>query len=171
MTNKRLARNYPVPQTRDDCDKMIFELGAMRRDILRLEAAMNDALAAVKEHYEQEAQPLKDKAEELFSGIETWCDANRETLTRGGQVKFAQLKNGEIKWRARPPKVAVRAADMVIEALKSLGLSRFVRVKEEINKDAILSDPDAVRAVKGISIGSEGEDFVVEPFEHELAKA
>jgi phage host-nuclease inhibitor protein Gam len=170
MTVKRLARNYPVPQTRDEADRMIFDLGALRREILRLETAMNDALAKVKEHYEAEAQPLKDKAEEMFSGIETWCDANREQLTRGGQVKFAVMKSGEVKWRTRPPKVVIRAADVVIEALKSLGLTRFVRIKEEINKDAILSEPDAVRAVKGISIGSEGEDFVVEPFEQELAK-
>jgi phage host-nuclease inhibitor protein Gam len=63
--------------------------------------------------------------------------------------------------------VTVRAAGIVIEALKRLGLTRFLRVKEEINKEAILAEPDAVRDVKGISI-SQGEDFVIVPLATEL---
>lgn len=166
---KRLARNYPVPQTRDDCDQMIRVLGDARRDLARIEADMNDRLAEVKERFETKAEPLRDKVDELVSGIETWCAANRDALTNGSKVKFARLKNGEIKWRLRPPKVTIRGADAVIQALRDLGLSRFIRVKEEVNRDAILDEPDAVRAVKGIAIGSAGEDFVIEPFEHELS--
>ncbi len=171
MNTKRLARNYPVPQTKDECDGMIRQVGELRRETARIQADMNDQLAAIKEEYELRAEPLKLKEEELFSGIETWCEANRGVLTGGGKVKFAQFRNGEVKWRVRPPKVTVRAADAVIEAFKSLGLGRFVRVKEEINKEAILAETAAVRTVKGITIGSEGEDFAVEPFEQELAKA
>lgn len=170
MATKRLARNYVVPQTREDCDAMIKDLGIVRRDILRLEADMNDRLAAVKDEYEKKAQPLKEKAEELFSGIETWSEANRAVLTNSGKVKFSEFGNGVIRWRLRPARVVIRSAEAVIESLKELGLTRFVRVKEEVNKDAILDDPDAVRAVKGISIGSAGEDFAVEPFEKELTK-
>ncbi len=165
---KRLAASYPVPQSKDDCDEMIRALGDLRRDVARLEADMNDKLAEVKERFEQKAEPLREKVEELLGGIETWCAANRDALTNSGKVKFAKLKNGEIRWRIRPPKVTVRTKDAVLQALKDLGLTRFIRTKEEINKDAILEDPDAVKSVKGIGIGSEGEDFVVEPFEAEL---
>jgi phage host-nuclease inhibitor protein Gam len=170
MATKRLARNYVVPQNREECDGMIKDLGIVRRDILRLEADMNDRLAAVKDEFEKKAQPLKEKAEELFSGIETWSEANRATLTSNNKVKFAEFGNGVIRWRLRPARVVIRSVDTVIESLKELGLTRFVRVKEEVNKDAILDDADAVRAVKGISIGSAGEDFAVEPFEKELTK-
>ena len=170
MATKRLARTYNVPQNREECDQMIRDLGTVRRDLLRLEADMNDQLATVKADYETKAQPLKDKADELFSGIETWSEANRAKLTNGGKVKFAEFGSGLIRWRQRPARVVIRSADAVIESLKELGLTRFVRVKEEVNKDAILDDPDAVRAVKGISIGSAGEDFAVEPHEQELAK-
>lgn len=165
---KRLARNYPVPQTRDDCDRMIRELGDMRRSLARVEADMNDNLAKVKERFETKAEPLRDKANELVEGIETWCAANRDLITNGNKVKFARMKNGEVKWRSRPPKVTIRGAEAVIEALRALGLSRFIRTKEEINRDAVLDEPDAVKTVKGISIGSEGEDFVIEPFEQEI---
>ena len=37
-----------------------------------------------------------------------------------------------------------------------------------MNKEAILNEPEAVRGVPGIAI-SQGEDFIVTPFEAELA--
>jgi len=47
---------------------------------------------------------------------------------------------------------------------------RFIREKEEVNKEAILNEQDAVKHVPGISI-SQGEDFMVVPFEVELTEA
>ncbi len=165
---KRLATNYPVPQNRDDCDAMIRQLGDLRREIARIEADMNDRLARIKERFEERAEPLRDKATELLSGIEHYCAANREELTGGGKVKFHRFKNGDVNWRKRPSKVTLRGTEAVIERLKELGLKRFIRTAEQVNKEAVLSDPEAVKSVKGLSIGSEGEDFVVEPFEAEL---
>lgn len=69
----------------------------------------------------------------------------------------------------RPPKVSLRGVDKVLELLKANKTlsKKFVRVKEEINKDAILADPKAVADIKGISISSGVEDFVIKPFEVE----
>jgi phage host-nuclease inhibitor protein Gam len=63
--------------------------------------------------------------------------------------------------------VSVRGVEAVIEALNRLGLSRFVRVKEELNKEAILNEPEAVKGVAGLSIKSGVEDFVIQPFEQD----
>jgi len=57
--------------------------------------------------------------------------------------------------------------DNIIEACKKLGLARFLRVKEEINKDAMLAEQDLAQTITGVSI-SQGEDFVIVPFETEL---
>lgn len=170
LTNKakKMANASPVPQSSDDCDLMIHHLGDVRRDIARIEADMNDKLADIKEQYETKAEPLKAKAEELLSGIEIFCAANRDKLTKNGKVKFAHFKNGEVRWRSRPPKVTVRGKDSILDALRNLGLTRFIRVKEDLNKEAILEEPEAVKSIKGLAIGSEGEDFVVEPFESAL---
>ena len=61
----------------------------------------------------------------------------------------------------------VTGAEAVLDALRRMGLKRFIREKEEVNKDAILNEPAAVAHVPGIAI-SQGEDFVVVPFEAEL---
>ena len=53
----------------------------------------------------------------------------------------------------------------VLETLLRMGLGRFVRVKNEPNKEAMLNEPDAVRGIAGISIVSGVEDFIVVPFE------
>ena len=99
----------------------------------------------------------------LQAGVQTWCEANRKELC--GTGKTANLITGEVQWRARPPSVTIRGAEVVLENLKSLGLERFVRVKEEANKEAMLNEPDAVRGVAGITINSGVEDFTITPFE------
>jgi len=95
--------------------------------------------------------------------VQVWCEANRAELTNGGKTKTANLGSGEVKWRMRPPSVRLSGGDAVLDALRSLGLSRFVRQREEVNKEAILAEPDAVAGVRGIKL-TQAEDFIVAPF-------
>ncbi len=168
---KKLSSNYPVPQSDVEADAMIFDLGVVRRELVVAEAAMNDEIAAIRQRHEQQAEPLKQREAAVLGGLEMWAAANRERLTNGGRVKFYRFASGELKWRTRPPRVSVRGQEAVIETLRSLGLVRFVRIKEEVNKEAMLAEPEVARAVAGVSIGTEGEDFVVEPYEEVLAPA
>src|SRR5690606_1658109 len=103
----------------------------------------NDALSKLREQYELQAKPWSDQIAELTKGVQVYCEAHRDELTNSAKVKSHTFASGEVKWRMRPPSVAIRAADVVIEALKSLKLGRFVRTKEEVNKEAILADPEA----------------------------
>jgi len=65
--------------------------------------------------------------------------------------------------------VRVTGVDAVLDFLRRLGLDRFIRRKEEINREAILNEPEAVACIPGITI-SQAEDFVVSPFEVELSQ-
>jgi len=164
---KTEAIKFPVPQSREETVSSIAEIGRRQRERERIQAEMNDRIAALKQEYEELARPHAEAIKALTEGVQTWCEANRAELTRDGKVKTANLSAGEVRWRMRPPRVSVRSVATVLDALKSLKLNRFIRVKEEINKDAILAEPEAVEHVKGISI-SQGEDFVIVPFETEL---
>lgn len=156
-----------VPQTRDDCAAMIRTLGDALRETSRQELEMNDAIAVITAERQPAIDALRAKTKALTTAIQTWCEANRDSLTDGGKVKFANLITGEVTWRQRPPSVRVTGSDDVIQTLQRLGLERFVRIKEEVNKEAILNDPDAVRGVAGIAVVSGVEDFAVTPFEQE----
>ncbi|MCX1853849.1 host-nuclease inhibitor Gam family protein, partial [Escherichia coli] len=100
-------------------------------------------------------------------GVQGWCEANRDELTNGGKVKTANLVTGDVSWRVRPPSVSIRGMDAVMETLERLGLQRFIRTKQEINKEAILLEPKAVAGVAGITVKSGIEDFSIIPFEQE----
>ena len=157
-----------VPQTKDDCAEMINQIGRIQREILTKQSAMNDEIAAITDRYTGTITQWQAELNALQDGVQSWCEANRDELTEHGKRKTGQFVTGDVQWRQRPPSVGVRGADSVIEFLKRHGLDRFVRTKEEINKEAILNEPAAVTGVAGISIKTGLEDFVITPFEQEL---
>lgn len=167
---KMPAVQVQVPQSRDQVAGAIGEIGEHQRELERIRADMNEELAAVKERWESQATPHAEKIEALTQGVQVWCEANRETLTRGGKVKTAAFATGEVSWRVNPPSVRITGADAVLDALRRMGLKRFIREKQEVNREAILNEPEAVEHVPGIRI-SQREDFAVMPFEAELAEA
>lgn len=156
-----------VCQSREMTMEAIRALGDARRELTRLETHINDQVAQVTDQHKQEVEALQQRIETLSSGIQIWCEANRAQLLEGGG-KEANLITGLVRWRQRPPSVSIRGVDKVLEALRTLGLQRFIRTKEEPNKEAMLADPKAVQAVPGLSIVSGVEDFIVEPFEVEV---
>ncbi|MBI3445603.1 MAG: host-nuclease inhibitor Gam family protein [Magnetospirillum sp.] len=162
------AAPFAVPQTPEQANDFVARLGAAQRERQIIETALNEALADVKARFEAEAKPHKDEIEALTRGLHTYAEAHRTQLTQDSRVKFHRFAAGEIAWRTRPPKVTIRGAETVIAALKRLGLERFLRVKEEPNKEAMLAEPEVATTIAGISIGSSGEDFIVKPFETQL---
>lgn len=166
---KTPGANLPVPQDDDAAREAVRLIGEMRRQLMRLEADMNDGIAKLQESYGNTAAPLQEELDAAIEGLRIYAEANRERLTRGGKVKYHRFSTGEIAWRKRPQKVNLRKVEDVINAIKAAGLAKkFLRTKEEVNKDAMLDDPETAGAIKGVSIGSAGEDFIVEPGETEL---
>lgn len=167
MRVKREAIQDPVPQSKEEVIAAIAEIGRLQRERARIEAEMNDRLAEIRQVYEEEAAPYAERIKALSLGVQTWCEAHREELTQGGKIKTVRFASGEVRWRTRPPSVLIRSTEAVIDTLKKLGLTRFIRLKEEVNKEAILAEPDAIAHIKGITI-SQKEDLVILPFETTL---
>jgi phage host-nuclease inhibitor protein Gam len=165
VKSKTKGANAPVPQTKDEAARWVREIGDNNREIARIEADMNDAIAQLREDAGEKATPLIERTKLLTEGLRTWCEANRAMLTDGMKRKWADLGAGKIEWRTSPPKVTIKGVEAVLTAIKTLGLAQFLRTKEEIDKEAMLREPDKARLVPGVSIGSEGENFSVEPFE------
>lgn len=164
---KANAAQFPVPQSRDEINEAIAKIGLLQRERARIQADMNDELAKVRLRFEEAANSLNEQITALTQGVHTWCEAHRMELTKNGKTKFYDFAAGEIKWRMRPPRVSLQAPDNVLETLKRLGLTRFIRVKEQLNKEAILAEPEVVSGVAGIKI-EQSEDFVIVPFGSKL---
>lgn len=169
-TTKTMGANIVVPQSRDEATAALARIGVAQRKLIRAKADLDDRVAKLKEAAETAATPLAEDVERLTEGLKIWAEANRTQLTGGDRTKTVNLGTGEIKWRIQPPRVTLRGSvEVIIDACRTLGLGRFVRVKEEISREAMLADADIARTIPGVSIGTEGEAFVVEPFEIDLA--
>lgn len=169
--NKLKTAAVPAAQTREEAEAAVHRLGELRRQLTRAETELNDRVAELKLAAETAAKPLQEEVARLSAQVQGFCEANRTELTNGGRTKTVLFATGEVKWRARPPSVSVRGVEAVIACLKASFGGRFVRTKEEIDKEAMLADRETAAKVPGVKIGSEGEDFVIEPLNVELAAA
>lgn len=168
-TRAKAKPTAAVPQSRQEVSATIAQIGQHITARMRLEAAMTDAIAAVRADYEAAAEPHNSAIKTLSAGVEAWCAAHRYELTEGGRRKTHAFPTGEVRWRMTPPAVTVRNPEGVLAKLREMGAHRFIRVKEEVNKDAILAEPGAVDGViQGVTI-SQREEFEVVPHMAELA--
>lgn len=160
---KRAAETAVAPGNRQEAEAMLARLGEIRRDMALHSAALEEGVAALKAAAETAAQPLAAEAEALFRGLQLYAEANRAALTEDGKTKTVWFATGLLAWRTRPPSVKLRDVAAVIETLRATGLDRFLRVKHEVNKEALLADPVAAQSIPGVTIGSAGEEFIAEP--------
>ena len=171
-TRTKSPARAAVPQTQAECDSAIAQLGVLQRELARKTADMNDHIEATKDNYKNDMEQLQAQIKAKTDSIQTWAESNRVALLGEGDKrgKTATLLHGVLGWRIKPPSVRVppSAVDSVIDTLQRMGLSRFIRTKVEVNKDAILTEPDAVRGIAGVTVVSGVEDFFISQFEVEV---
>lgn len=159
-------------QSRDDASLQIKRMGDLQRNIERIQADHNDKVAELQKAADEAVAPLVEEIKVIEAGVHAWAEANRDALTDGGKVKFADLTTGIIKWRNNPPKCSISGADAVLALLEAdPSLERFIRVKKEVNRDAVLNEEAffAANPVPGLKIVQGKEFFTIEPFNQELA--
>ena len=155
-------------QTQDDVAIAIKEIGDLEREQVRLSTLQADEKAAIDEKYTEKLTALKAKVKPLQKAVQAYCESRRNELTNGGKQKTAYFTTGEVQWRAKPPAVIARGIDVILENLRNSGLFRFIRTKEELNKEAILAEPDVARKIDGVTIREGVEEFVIKPNDEEV---
>lgn len=163
MAKKLKSVAADAPQTMAQVQSDIRKIGDLQREHGRMSADLNDQVAKLTEAAAPGLKGLQDEIAALQKGVQIYCEANREELC--GKGKTANLVTGEVQWRQRPPSVKVTGVDAVIAWLKTMGMSAFIRSKDEINKEAMLNEQDKAKGVPGVTIVTGVEDFVIVPFE------
>lgn len=159
---KRAAEAVPVPRNAEEAAAFVARIGEAARARDLVQAALDETVAAAKTQAEAEAAPHLRAIGDLTRGVQTWAEANRDLLCQGGR-KTVPLPTGEVGWRTRPPSVRISGVAAVVARIKAMGCLQFLRVKEEVDKQAMLAEPEAAAAIEGVSVGSGGEDFFVAP--------
>ena len=114
--NRMKTVAHPTPQSRDEAEQLLKEIGQLQREVTRVEASMNDELSNVKHRYEAQAAPMNDELTAKFKALHAWAEVHRDDLLTG-RSKTVKLATGELNWRVTPPKVSLRGQDTVVAAL------------------------------------------------------
>ncbi len=161
--NKRAAETATPPVNRDEAETYLARLGEIQRLTQLNKTALAEAVARVTADIEAESAKLGEEHDRLFRGLQLWAEANRHALTDGGKTKTVRLGNGSIAWRLAPPSVRIKAPEMALAFLIENDREEFLRRKIEINREAMLANPDLASETPGVLIKSAGEAFVIEP--------
>ena len=168
---KRPANLVLAPPDAPTADIWLARVGALVREVDGIQAALDAKVTELRQIAEARATPLKAEIAQISQGLQLWAEANRDTLTHGGRTKTIELAAGRLAWRTRPASVRLKGVDAVLAELRGRNLLQFIRTTEEVDKAAMLRDPVCARAVPGVTIASEGEEFVVEPLSEPLPAA
>jgi len=133
--NTREYRSY------GDVENALAELAEITHSITKKEAEMNTKLQQIKEKFESESRELRESKSILETSIEAFCKLHRKDFEKSRSKEFL---SGVIGFRNNPPKVVQLNkkynVKTTIELIKKLGLTAYLRVKEELNKEMILAD-------------------------------
>ncbi len=154
-----------VPQTRDEADTLLGEIGALSREIERIDADLNDKVALAKEAAKAQVTPLADSIKAKFAALTSWGEANKSELL-DGKRRSITMTHGTVGWRWGNPAVKVGKGqeDAVVKTLARLELGSLLRVETSLDREAILKNPDAIEGIAGLSI-ERVESFFVKPLD------
>lgn len=125
----------------EEADKKLMELSKYESFIAKKEADMNSKIQAVKEKFEAETADSRAQKQLIESDIQAFCTINKADFLK---QRAKKLLHGVIGFRTNPPKVIQLnkkfSVKTSLELLRKIFEDKYVRQKEEVNKDAILTD-------------------------------
>ncbi|MBM3250822.1 MAG: host-nuclease inhibitor protein Gam [Candidatus Nealsonbacteria bacterium] len=164
MAKKRQIKHpvTPVPKSLEEATKFLRQIGEEQRATIAIQSTLNARVEELKAKAMSDAGPHQKRISELVEGLFAFAETNRNELTEGNKRKTVEVPTGTFGWRMTPPAVSLRDVKAVLENLKKLDLTRFIRIKEEVDKEAMLREPEVAEKVRGVSIG-QYEEFIVKP--------
>ncbi len=152
----------------DDVNLCLLDIGKAESKVAKKEAEMNQKIQLIKDKYDTETQEDRDLIADYKKRVEAFCNANKgDFIKQRSQV----MNHGAIGFRNNPPKVVQLSKKWTVksslEFLKKLFDGKYVRSKDEVNKDQILADyaanvlNDSKLAAAGLRIDND-ETFFIE---------
>jgi phage host-nuclease inhibitor protein Gam len=137
--------------TWDDVDQALREIGEIDRDLALIEGDANHAIDELKAKAKTDSKPLLDRKAALELAMKEFCEANRGEFAK---VKTKALTFGSVGFRLST-KVLIKRVGDTLQALKDLNLTGCIRIKEEIDKEALKNLDGNTLAEVGASLRTE----------------
>lgn len=151
----------PAPASVDDINQRLDRLGVIRGQLTELRTQLDDDIAQLRLQYADRIASLTAEEDALFGDVQAYCEARRAELTGNGRVKGHRFANGSVTWRKRPAGIEVADPEQVLAWLREHDMAPFIRVRETINKDALLDAPEIARSIPGVTYLPGTENFSI----------
>lgn len=158
----------PELKTRDDAESTMTELAQVLNNQRKITALRDAMVLDINSRFEGALTECDQAIQLKTQQLRAWADTNPDQFPKGR--KSLDLVSGTLGFRTGTPKLALLSRswtwDKVLEKLRTLA-SRFIRTKEEVDKEAILAEyaqapsPDLL-SLYGVKV-TQDETFYIEP--------
>lgn len=179
MKSTRIKKKSISNVTHEQAQEASKTVAEKKNRLGKIEVKMNEELDNIKSRYSEDITGLKQQLVEPIAILEVYAHEQRSTW---GKKKSIELLHCEVGFRMGTPKVIKHKEftwDAVLELLKkNQNFHRFIRRKEEINKEAILAlnalneeDKNLLQQLKDecFVLIDHDENFFVDPKKEEVA--
>ena len=135
----RIKLNQQI--TRARAEEILGEIATLKLERNQQTNEMDRDLTAIRERYETSFEALDKQINEKVALLETWAAANPDEFPKNR--KSIEMIHGLIGYRTGTPKLKTLlrwTRAKVLEHLQDNEGNEYIRTKEEVDKDAILSD-------------------------------
>lgn len=144
----RKALSTPALNSYEQADDALRRIGELDRQIELSTAATDEAIDQVKQGHKAYCEPLLTQKADLERQLKEFAESRRADFA---STRTRELMFGEIGFR-RSSAVVIKKIGDTLTALKGLGLMQCVRVKEEIDKEAMRTLSDETLANVGAAL-------------------
>ena len=148
MARTRLEGSSNALTSYDEVDQVLKEIAQLNRELALIETSQNEQIDAIKNQSKLDALPFSKQKAEKELLIKEFCEANRADFMK---VKTRSSTFGSVGFRLSSKVVIKRMAD-TLTALKALGLTNYIRVKETPNKEKMQKLNETQLAEVGASL-------------------
>jgi phage host-nuclease inhibitor protein Gam len=168
---KPSVKALPVPTSLAQAATYQRNIGRALGAIQHIEQALQERVDELAKEAEEKVVQHQASIVAMGKAVRAFAEAHRQELTDGGARKSVTVPNaGSFRWYTTPPaiQVAKEEVEAVIERIKTLGFTEFIRTKEELNKEAMLEKPDVAREIAGVSISKKEKFAILAPGDSEM---
>ncbi|MGP1587287.1 MAG: host-nuclease inhibitor Gam family protein [Treponemataceae bacterium] len=160
----RIKTNSVKLKSLDDVNLALRDIGLAEKELEVIDTEAHKLIAEIKTKAVKDGENLRTKIAEISAKIQAYADYNQDELFK--DRKSIELSFGVFGYR-KSTKISIKKT--TLDLLKKLSMTKFIRVKEEVNKDAMSDlsqeDLEQVDAFKKVS-----NDFFCQANSEEINK-
>ena len=135
--NRRKPKDAPAIETWRDADLALMEIATIEREMNLCVAALEEKINEARAQEHEQIKPLAVQHKALEAALKKFAVHHKDDL---GKRRSRKLTHGIIGWRKGTGKFKTLKGwtwEKVLEKLSRLRMVRFLRVKEEVDKEAL----------------------------------